>query len=153
MRQTIRGWRSARAARSAGAPNGGFTAPTQAAGAAPMAAPFPMAMAQKPMRLGIGLIALAFYMWIIHSYKLLGGGDIAVGLLIVGVVVRGGTLRVPAFLQVFLLFILWNALGLTVTSDTTVTTDVIINLAKLWIITLCLVNTVRTAAELRFLII
>jgi O-antigen ligase len=110
-------------------------------------------VAQEPLRLGIGLVALAFYMWLIHSYKLPGGGDIAVAALIIGVFVRGGTLTVPAPLKFFLLFILWNALGLTVTADTVVTTDVVIGLAKLWIITFCLVNTVRTAAELRFLII
>ena len=143
MRQTIRGWRSARAA------NGSVAAPSAvpeavSPSAMPVAFPF---VAQQPIRFGIGLVALSFYMWLIHSYKLSGGGDIAVAVLIIGVFVRGGTLRVPALLKFFLLFILWNALGLTVTSDLTITTDVIIGLAKLWIITFCLVNTVRTAAE------
>jgi O-antigen ligase len=105
------------------------------------------------MRFGIGLVALAFYMWLIHSYKLEGGGDFAVAGLIIGVFVRGGTLRLPGLLKFFLLFILWNTLGLTITPDTALTTDVVIGLGKLWIITFCLVNTVRTAAELRFLVI
>ena len=145
MRQMIRGWRSARAA------NGAVAAPEAVAPSAmPVAFSF---VAQQPMRFGLGLVALSFYMWLIHSYKLEGGGDIAVAGLIVGVFVRGGNLRVPGLLKFFLLFILWNVVALTVTTDKAISTDVIIGLAKLWIITFCLVNTVRTPAELRFLII
>jgi len=107
---------------------------------------------QERLRLGLGLVALVFWLWLIHSYKI-AGGDIAVAALAVGVMLRGGQLRFPPVLQFFLIFILWNAVGLSATDSTVITTDAIYNLAKLWIITFCVLNTVRTAAELRFVII
>ena len=149
MRQTIRGWRSSRSERAAVA---AAAVAAQPAVPSPVARPF-FSVPQEPLRLGVGLVALAFYLWLIHSYKLIGGGDVAVACLIVGVFVRGGSIRVPVPLQFFLAFIAWNALGLTVTTNTIETTDAIIALVKLWIIAFAVVNVVRTAAELRFMVI
>ena len=147
MRQSIRGWRSARAARG----NAPALAHSQALASPPLSGTLSF-VTQEPLRLGLGLVALMFYLWLIHSYKL-AVGDIAVAALGVGVLLRGGSLRIPMPLVFFLLFIVWNAFGLAVTSDTQVTKDAIINLGKLWIITFCVVNVVRSAAEFRFLVI
>jgi O-antigen ligase len=121
----------------------GFSSPPAAA------VPF---FAQQPLRLGLGIVALVFYLWLIHSYKL-AAGDIAVGLLAIGVLLRGGALRLPAPLIFFLALIVWSIFGFAVTDSTVVTSDAIINLSKLWIITFCVVNVVRTAAELRLVMI
>jgi O-antigen ligase len=107
---------------------------------------------QEPLRIGVGLAAFVFYLWLVHSYKL-PAGEIAVLLLGVGVLLRGGSLRFPALLQLFLALIVWSAASLITTTSTTVTTDALIDLAKLWVITFCVVNVVRTAAELRFVMI
>jgi O-antigen ligase len=107
---------------------------------------------QEPLRLGLGLVALAFYLWIIHSYKL-PAGDIAVAGLAVGVLLRGGEIRLPAPLIFFGLLILWGCLGLGVTESTQRTSDALIAFGKLWIIVFCILNVVRTASEFRFLVI
>ena len=109
-------------------------------------------VSQAPLQLGLGLIALTFYLWLIHSYKL-PAGDIAVTGLALGVLVRGGTIRFPAPLVFFGLMIIWATLGLGVTENTTRTADALISLGKLWIIAFCVLNVVRTAAEFRFLVI
>ena len=148
MRPSIRGWRSARAARGRNAP-----APAHAHVLAPppLAGTFP-SFRQEPLRLGLGIVALVFYLWMIHSYKI-AAADVAVAGLGIGVLLRGGSIRFPGPLAFFLLFIIWNAVGLADTSSTTVTTDAIVNLAKLWIITFGVMNVVRSAAEFRFLVI
>ena len=147
MRQSVRGWRSARAAQVTAAP----AVEVQPAAAA-VAPPAFLPMRQEPLRLGLGVLALAFYLWVIHSYKF-PAGDVAVLGLGVGVLLRGGQLKFPAPLVVFLIFILWNTAGLSVTDSTTITSNAIINLVKLWVITFCVMNTIRTSAELRFLVI
>ncbi len=144
MRNPVRGWRSLRQSR---VPSAGS--------AVAHAVPFPgvwTARPQEPLRLSLGLVALAFYLWIIHSYKL-PAGDIAVLSLGVGVLIRGGTLRVPAPLMVFAALILWSAVGLGVTSSTDITMNALMSLGKLWILTFCVFNIIRNPAELRFLTI
>ena len=143
MRRSLRGWRSARAH---GAPS---TAAAQTA--APAFAPFSY-FQQQPLRIGIGLLALIFYLWVIHSYKLPGVDAAVIGMAL-GVLVRGGTVRVPFPLVMFGCLILWGCLGLAVSEDTTRTLDTLINLSKLWIIAFCVVNVVRSAAEFRFVVI
>lgn len=147
MRQSIRGWRSARVARG----NAPAPARAQVLASPSLAGTFP-SIPQEPLRLGLGLVALGFYLWLIHSYKL-AAGDVAVVGLGIGVLLRGGSLRFPAPMLFFLLFIIWNAVGLSETMSTAVTSDAIINLGKLWIITFCVMNVVRSAAEFRFLAI
>jgi hypothetical protein len=49
---------------------------------------------QQPLRIGIGLVALTFYLWIIHSYKI-AAVDIAVIGMALGVLARGGQIRIP----------------------------------------------------------
>lgn len=148
MRQSLRGWRSARFSRQTAA---ALPARAEVLASQPPAAVGPF-LAQEPLRLGLGLVALVFYLWLIHSYKL-AAGDIAVLLLAVGVLLRGGALRVPPMLLFFLAFIIWTSLGYVVTESTVVTTDALMNLAKLWVITFCLINVVRNAVELRFVMI
>jgi O-antigen ligase len=117
--------------------------------------PFPAGFAatpQEPVRIGLGLVALAFYLWVIHSYKL-PAGDIAVLSLGVGVLIRGGTVRVPGPLLFFAAFIAWSAVGLGVTDRSAVTMNVLVELVKLWILTFCIFNIIRNPAELRFLTI
>src|SRR5688572_8104520 len=106
----------------------------------------------EPLRLGLGLVSLAFYLWIIHSYKL-NAGDVAVIALGAGVLLRGGQVRLPAPLIVFGLFILWGAVGLAVTDSVAISTTTLIDLLKLWVISFCVFNVVRTPAELRFMTI
>ena len=113
--------------------------------------PFPF-VTQEPLRLGLGLVALVFYMWLIHSYKL-AAGEVAVALLGIGVLLRGGQLRFPAPLQFFGLLIIWSCFGLATTTSTIVTTNALIDLGKLWIIMFCVMNVVRNAAELRMVLI
>lgn len=144
MRRPLRGWRSARAH---GLPS---TAAVQTA-APVFAAPFSY-MAREPFRLGIGLVALTFYLWIVHSYKL-PAVDVAVIGMTLGVMVRGGTIRLPFPLLCFGLLIIWAGLGLAVTDNTVRTTEALIDLTKLWIIAFCVVNVVRTAADFRFVVI
>lgn len=143
MRQSMRGWRSARsaAARVSGAPAQVATAPAMLA--------YPM---QEPLRFSLGLAALVFYLWIVHSYKL-PVGDIAVIGMGIGVLLRGGKISVPAPLVVFGLLILWSLTGLAVTFEAPRTTLQLLLLAKLWVIAFCLFNLIRTAAELRFFVI
>ncbi len=113
----------------------------------------PASMARpEPLRLGLGLAALAFYLWIIHSYKL-NAGDVAVLALAAGVMLRGGQTRLPGPLIVFGLFILWSAGGLAVTPNVATSTQALIDLIKLWIISFFVLNVVRTPAELRFMTI
>jgi O-antigen ligase len=116
-----------------------------------MAAPFPY-IPQQPLRFGLGLIALTFYLWLIHSYKL-AAGDIAVIGLALGVLVRGSNIRFPLPLVFFGLFILWGCLGLGVTENLQRTSDALVSLGKLWIIAFCVLNVVRNAAEFRFVVI
>lgn len=143
MRRSVRGWRSARA-------HG--VAPAATHTAAPVFAnAFPY-LQQQPLRIGLGLVALTFYLWIIHSYKLLAV-DVAVIGMGLGLLVRGGNLRVPFPLLCFAALIVWGSLGLAVSEDTGRTMDALLTLAKLWIIAFCVVNVVRTAADFRFLII
>ena len=113
--------------------------------------PTPMVRAE-PLRLGLGLAALAFYLWIIHSYKL-NAGDVAVIALAVGVLLRGGEMRLPSPLVVFAFFILWNAVSLAVTTNVAISTQALIDLIKLWVISFFVLNVVRTPAELRFMTI
>jgi hypothetical protein len=146
MRNPVRGWRSARhfPARA-----------TASAVSAPVMAPQPDTTAmiqQTPFRIGAALIFLAVYLWVVHSYKL-ASADIAILGLGVGVLVKGGTLRVPGFLRIFGLFIVWSALGLLVTADAAITWQAIVDLMKLWVIFFLVVNAVTNAGELRFLII
>jgi hypothetical protein len=94
---------------------------------------------QEPLRLGLGLVALAFYLWIIHSYKL-PAADIAVAGLAIGVLLRGGDIRLPAPLIFFGLLILWGCLGLGVTENTQRTSEALIAFGKLWIIVFCILN-------------
>jgi len=154
MRQTIRGWRSAKAA------NGAATALATAAPAiahaqvpvsAPIAATSPYAN-QEPFKLGLGLIAFTFYLWVTHSYKL-PAGEIAVIGLGIGALMKGGSLRIPMPLRVSGLLLLWATLGLTVTESNAITLDVLISYLKIWVITVFLVNAIRTPADLRFAII
>lgn len=105
----------------------------------------------RPFRPTWGVVALACYLWIIHSYKL-AAGDLAVLALGIGVL-RIGQVRLPAPLVFFGAMVLWACLGLTVTTSAPITTETLINLAKLWVIAFCAINVVRTAADLRFLAI
>lgn len=128
------------------------TAHAMAAPAGFAAAPPIVHPAQEPLRFGIGLAALVFYLWIIHSYKL-PAGDVAVLGLGVGVLMRSGSIRVPPPLVFFGALILWAMVGLGVTEDAVVTRASLLSLAKLWVIAFCILNVIRSAAELRFLII
>lgn len=144
MRNPIRGWRSAR----------GFQG-QPAANVMAEAMTFPTGFAvtpQEPVRIGLGLAALVFYLWITHSYKL-AAGDIAVVSLGAGVLLRGGTLRVPSPLLFFGVFIAWSVVGLAVTNNSAETLNALLVLVKLWILTFCIFNLIRTPAELRFLTI
>jgi len=147
MRQSIRGWRSARAVRGNAPP----PARAQVLVSTPMEGALPY-IQQQPFRLGLGFVAFVFYLWIVHSYKL-PLGDVAVLGVGVGVLARGGKMRVPGILVVFGLFLFWAALGLTVTESNALTLEQVLNAAKIWIISFFFVNLVRTAAELRFVII
>ena len=145
MRNVVRGWRSARI-------NAGMA---PAVAVAEPQAPFTMAPAMarpEPLRFGIGLVGLVFYLWVIHSYKL-NAGDVSVLALGIGVLARGGKIRVPPPLAVFGLFIFWSALTLAVSSSVAVSTQALIDLIKLWVISFCIANVIRTPAELRFLTI
>jgi O-antigen ligase len=106
----------------------------------------------EPLRLGLGFVALAFYLWIIHSYKL-PAGDVAVVALAIGVMLRGGQLRLPGPLAVFGVFILWSAVSIAVTTSVAISTAALIDLIKLWVISFFVFNLVRTPAEFRFLTI
>lgn len=97
-------------------------------------------------------MGLSLYLWVIHSYKL-GAGDIAILVLGVGVLTRGGKIRLPGFLVAFAIFILWAALSLSVTPNVTISTTALVDLLKLWVISFLVVNTIRTPAELRFLVV
>jgi len=122
-------------------------------GTAAVPVPFPAPiLSQEPFRLGLGLAALAFYLWVIHSYKL-PAGDMAVLALGLGVLARGGKIRLPGQLMVFGIFILWATFGLAVSANVGTSTDALMDLVKLWIISFLIVNVVRTPAELRFMTI
>ena len=110
------------------------------------------ALPQDKLRLGLGLMGLTFYLWVIHSYKL-AAGDVAILMLGVGVLTRAGKVRFPGFLMAFGLFVLWSALSLAVTNDLTISTTALVDLLKLWIISFLVVNVIRTPAELRFLVV
>ena len=143
MRYRARGWRSSRQI---------ATAPAAVArDAVAYAVPQP-ATPQEPLRLGLGLAGLVFYLWVIHSYKL-SAGDIAVIATGLGVLLRSRKVRVPPQLMVFGLFILWSAFTLTVTLNAATSAQALIDLIKLWVISFFVINIVQTAAELRLLTI
>jgi O-antigen ligase len=107
---------------------------------------------QEKLRFGLGLFGLAFYLWVIHSYKL-NAGDLAILVLGVGTLTRGGKVRFPGFLAAFGIFILWSALSLAVSADVATSSVALTDLVKLWIISFLVVNVIRTPAELRFIFI
>lgn len=107
---------------------------------------------QEPFKLGLGLVAFTFYLWITHSYKL-PAGEIAVLGLGIGALMKGGSLRIPTPLRVMGLLLVWATFGLGVTLSNATTLDVVISFLKIWIITVFLVNAIRTPGELRFAII
>lgn len=125
--------------------------PSEALVAPPLAGAFPF-VRQAPLRIGLGLVALVFYLWIIHSYKL-PAGDIAVAGLGIGVLLRGGAIRIPTPLKILGVLILWASTGLAVTTSSAITMEALVGLIKLWVIAFCITNLIRTASELRFLII
>src|SRR4029450_13413732 len=143
VRNPVRGWRSQRHL----APRQGLVAVGSAE--VNVAAP---ALPQDKLRLGLGLMGLTFYLWVIHSYKL-AAGDVAILMLGVGVLTRAGKVRFPGFMVAFGLFVLWSALSLAVTNDLTISTTALVDLVKLWIISFLVVNVIRTPAELRFLVV
>lgn len=111
-----------------------------------------MEPAPQPLRLQLGLVALVFYLWVIHSYKL-AAGDVAILALGAGLLLKGEAIRIPVPLRWFAAFIVWSALGFAVTISAAATTDAMLSLVKLWVIAFCIVNVVHTAAELRFVMI
>ena len=102
--------------------------------------------------MGLGLAGLAFYLWIIHSYKL-PAGDIAVLALALGTLTRGAQIRFPPHILMFAAFIAWAGLSISVSDNPTTSIDAVVDLLKLWVISFCIINVVRTPAELRFLTI
>ncbi len=153
MRRSVRGWRSAR---HWGTGIQGRSDPALSGGGAGVVAgervSVPATMPQQAARFSLGLVALIYYLWVIHSYKT-GLADLAPAGLLVGVLVRGGTLRIPAPLKVMGLLVLWSSLGLAVTMDQQVTLDSVLTIGKLWVILFCLMNIVRNAADLRIAVI
>lgn len=113
--------------------------------------PFP-AIPQERLRIGLGLAGLTFYLWIIHSYKL-PAGDVAVLGLVLGTLTRGVKIRMPAPIVLFAAFIAWSALTMAASANFAISSDALTQLLKLWVISFCIVNVVRTPAELRFLTI
>lgn len=147
MRSANRGWRSARA----------FPRPGAAAGTTPAPADRPataaiVSRAWARPRVGFTLIALTFYLWIVHSYKL-PLGDVAVAALLASIVMRGNRLELPAPLAIFGLLAVWSATGLFVTENPAVTWKWVMDLVKLGVVFFCIVNVTRSAGELRLVTI
>jgi O-antigen ligase len=142
VRNAVRGWRSARWLAQP---------PALATADAGTHVPF-WGLQQEPLKIGLGLAGLTFYLWIIHSYKL-PAGDIAVLALVVGTLTRGARIRLPGPIMVFAAFIAWSAITIAVSANVDTSTDALTGLIKLWIISFCIVNVVRTPAEFRYLTI
>lgn len=103
---------------------------------------------QQRTRIGLGMAALIVYLWVIHSYKL-PIGDVATLALGLGVLLRGEPIRFPAPVVLMGVFVVWTAVGMSVTTSTVITWEAVFGLIKLWVILVGIVNVVRTAADLR----
>lgn len=141
------GWRSRHSAARVSAPTAASPNASSATGQLPTAL-----VTAKRLRVGFGLVAFCVYLWTIHSYRL-PLGDAAIITALLAVLLARKPVVMPVPLALFGAFVAWSAIGLAFTIDRTTTYTWVTDLAKVWLIVFCLVNLVRTPAQLRFIAI
>jgi O-antigen ligase len=117
-------------------------------------APVAPSSAELPQRVEwtLPLIGLLGYIVAFITYRF-PIGNISMIVALVGLVLAGKSLRVPATLIWFGLFILWGFLGYTFTEYPTEVWKRLIDLIKVWLIAMVVINTLRSRAQLRFFLI
>ncbi len=100
----------------------------------------------------LALVSYLVYIFVITTYQL-RIGDAAIGAALLGLLFLKGSVRIPAVLGLFGLFVLWCALGLATTRYPEVLREQLIDLGKLWLIFLVAVNAVRTRSQIRIFIV
>jgi O-antigen ligase len=97
----------------------------------------------------IGFLA---YVFIIMTYRL-PIGTLAMAAALVGLILQGQTLRAPAFFWLFAAWTGWAAIGSLVTPYPEVVSEMLIERAKLVLVVLVAVNTLRTGTQLRYFLL
>lgn len=88
------------------------------------------------------------YVAVIVTYKL-PIGDVMMGIAVLGLIVQRNHLRVPPFIVLFALFVMWSALGLLHTEYPLVVWDHVGNDVKVLLVALVAANALRTRAQIR----
>jgi putative inorganic carbon (hco3(-)) transporter len=99
-----------------------------------------------------GYVGLLLYVFTTVTYRL----PLAVPAIVLalgGVFLSGNKIRLPGFLVAFAAFIVWGVIGMTQSSYAPVVSERLILLVKLWLIAFAAVNTLRTPAQVRFLLV
>lgn len=99
-----------------------------------------------------GFVGLLLYVFVIVTYRVPLATP-AIGLALIGVVLSGSRIRVPAFLIAFGAFIVWGFIGYTQSAYPAAAWERLVLLSKLWVIAFAAVNTLRTRAQVRFFLV
>lgn len=151
MRAASSGWRTTGSrARVLGAPAASPIASTPAGGPAGFATTDDLARGMPWQNVGwtLSLVGLLVYVWTTTTYTVpFGQASMVVAL--VGLLIQGQSLRIPAFLAIFGAFVAWCALGYLGTSYPAVVGERLELLWKIWLIAFVVVNSLRTRAQQR----
>jgi probable O-glycosylation ligase (exosortase A-associated) len=99
-----------------------------------------------------GYVGLLLYVFAVVTYRLPIATP-AIGLALAGVLFSRSRIRIPTFLIVFGVFILWGYLGYTQSWYRPEVWEQLVLLTKLWLIAFAAVNALRTRAQIRFFLV
>ena len=131
-----------------GAPRPGPGSPSSPSGLLAALNSFARGLPWQGVAWSLPLVGLLVYIWSATTYSLPLGEPAMIAAL-VGLLFLRAPMRVPGFLVLFALFVVWGAVGLTSTSYPDSVVDRLDVLARVGLIALVLVNAVRTRTEQR----
>jgi len=99
----------------------------------------------------LSMIGLCFFAFTVIGYYW-PLGTLGIGVAAVGLVTQRSRLRIPAFIWLYALLVLWAAIGLLTSIDFAVSYDLITERLKLLAIMLIIVNTVDTERRFSFFV-
>lgn len=126
----------------------GTPAPVQAAPALPARARSSFVRPRFTLE-GLGFLT---YLWVIHSGKL-SIGAAAIGLGLIGVVLRRERVQLAAPLLWFGAFIVWAGVGYFTSEQPDLTRDALWSYTKIWLIFLLALNVAKSREQLRWMMI
>lgn len=145
------GWRSVRSMINAGlVPPPAPSTPTPVTAAPPPSGEMDIPeWPWKGVRWTLIFVGILAYIYSIVTYEF-PISTVAMGLALVGLVVQGGRLRFPAPLIGMLAFLAWSAVGLTQSDYQEAAWEQLVDLFKIFLVTLVVVNALRSSAQIRF---